>query len=81
MRNVNKIAGVLIVGSLALAGCKKPSADQNSGAPVAMNNDVAANADIEALPADESSATPSDQLESGDDNADVNELGNGDNSQ
>ena len=81
MRNVTRAAGLSIVGALALAGCKKESADQNAGAPVAMNNDVAANADIEALPADESSATPSDQLESGDDNADVNELGNGDNAQ
>jgi hypothetical protein len=81
MRNVNRIAGLLIVSVLALAGCRKESANQNAGEPVAMNNDVAANADIEALPADESSATPSDQLEAGDDNADVNELGNGDNSQ
>ena len=52
------------------------AADQQAQQPVAMNNEVAANADIEALPADESSATPTDQLESGDDNADVNDLGN-----
>ena len=81
MRNVDRVSRFLIVGMLALAGCNKPSAEQNAAGPVAMNNDVAANADIEALPADESSATPSDQLEAGDDNADVNELGNGDNSE
>ena len=80
MRNANRVAVLISLGALAVAGCRK-NVDQNAGAPVAMNNDVAANADIEALPPDESSATPSDQLESGDDNADVNDLGNGDNSE
>jgi hypothetical protein len=64
-----------LAGALALVGCHK-KADQQAQQPVAMNNDIAANADIEALPADESSATPTDQLETGDDNADVNDLGN-----
>ncbi|MGH9548449.1 MAG: hypothetical protein ACRD3W_03700 [Terriglobales bacterium] len=36
-------------------------------------NQVAGNADIETLPADESSTTPSNQLENGFDNPDVNE--------
>ena len=80
MRNVIRAAISLVFGALALAGCRN-SVDQNAGQPVAMNNDVAANAEIEALPPDESSATPSDQLAAGDDNADVNELGNGDNSE
>jgi uncharacterized protein YcfL len=66
--------------TLALAGCHKQSqqaaADQNlsmdSGVP---SNEVLANADIETLPADESSATPSNQLQNGYDNPDVNDLG------
>jgi hypothetical protein len=37
-----------------------------------------ANADIETLPPDESSTTPSNQLQNGFDNPDVNDLGNSD---
>jgi hypothetical protein len=40
------------------------------------SNEVLANAEIEMLPADESSTTPSNQLESGYDNPDVNDLDN-----
>jgi hypothetical protein len=42
--------------------------------PQTTNNTVAGNqiADIETLPADESDSTPTNQLESGDDNPDVN---------
>jgi len=74
MRNVTRYPALLLASALAAACHNK--ADQQAQQPVAMNNEVAANADIEALPADESSATPTDQLESGDDNADVNDLGN-----
>ena len=65
-------------------GChKQPQAqDQNmsldSGVP---SNEVLANADIETLPADESSATPSNQLQNGFDNPDVNDVGNASNSE
>ena len=79
MRNAKMIIAVA-VASLALAACHKQSqqaaADQNlsmdSGVP---SNEVLANADIETLPADESSATPSNQLQNGYDNPDVNDLG------
>jgi hypothetical protein len=73
-------------GAVALAACQKQSqqaaADQNlsmdSGVP---SNEVLANADIETLPADESSATPSNQLESGYDNPDVNDVSDDSNSE
>jgi hypothetical protein len=68
------------VAALALGGCHKqqPQAqDQNiaidQGVP---DNQVAGNADIETLPPDESSATPSNQLQNGSDNPDVNDVGN-----
>jgi hypothetical protein len=37
-----------------------------------------ANADIETLPPDESSTTSNGELNQGDDNPDVNDVGNGD---
>lgn len=66
---------ILLPGAAALAlpACQKqPAQDQN----IVMDNGTMANADIEALPPDESSATPSNQLINGEDNADVNDLGN-----
>lgn len=64
---------------LALAGCNK---QQPANQDIAVDDNVAAgqpppNADIETLPADESSTTPSNQLQNGYDNPDVNNLGNG----
>lgn len=72
--------------ALALGACHKhqqqESQDQNisidEGVP---ENQVAGNADIETLPADESSTTPSNQLQNGFDNPDVNDVGGGANSQ
>jgi hypothetical protein len=52
----------------ALAACKQQS-DQN----IAVDN-IAANADVETLPPDESSGTPSNELMNGSDNADVGDL-------
>ena len=85
MRSAKMIIAAAAAG-LALAACHKQSqqaaADQNlsmdSGVP---SNDVLANADIETLPADESSATPSNQLQSGYDNPDVNDVSNDSNSE
>lgn len=56
----------------AMVACHKQQdqAEQN----IVVDNGVMDNADIEALPPDESSGTPSDQLENGDDNADVSDL-------
>ena len=65
MRAATKM--LLVAGAaLAIAGCKKEQvAQQNEVAA----NEVSPNADIEALPADESSATPSNELVNGDDYA------------
>ena len=54
-----------------LAACKKqePSQDQNV---IIDSGNIPANADIEALPPDESSGTSTDELVNGSDNPDVN---------
>ncbi len=54
---------------VVLAACEKTQSDQN----IAVDN-IAANADVEALPPDESSATPSNELANGADNPDVTDL-------
>lgn len=66
MRNAHKL--ILLIGAAAIGACQKEASDQNI---VITNNMVGA--DIEALPPDESSATPSDELQNGADNADVND--------
>jgi len=66
------------LAALAVGACKKqqPAQDQNismdDGVP---DNQMAGNADIETLPADESSTTPSNQLQNGYDNPEVNDAG------
>jgi hypothetical protein len=82
MRNA-KIILAIAFASLAAAGCHKQqqAQDQNMSidAGVPDNQISAGNADIETLPADESSTTPSNQLQNGSDNPDVNSLpANGD---
>ena len=78
MRNA-KIVVVLGIAAVALGGCHKQQQTQNNiisideGIP---DNQVAAgNLQMETLPADESSTTPSNQLQNGFDNPDVNSLG------
>lgn len=76
MRNAKMIAA-LGMAALALGACQKQQpSDQNisidSGVP---ENQIAGNADIETLPADESSTTPSNELQNGFDNPDVNDTG------
>ena len=67
MRAMSKF--LILSGALAaLAACKEQS-DQN----IAIDN-LAANADVEALPPDESSETSSNELMNGSDNADVGDL-------
>ena len=67
MRAIKRL--VVVSGAVvALAACKEQS-DQN----IAVDN-IAANADVEALPPDESSATPSNELMNGADSADVGDL-------
>ena len=61
---------LLLIGTaLAMAACQQKQSEQN----IAMDN-LAANADIEALPPDESSGTPSNELVNGVDNPEVNDL-------
>jgi hypothetical protein len=67
------------IAVLAVGACNKQQQqpkDQNiaidAGVP---DNGMAGNAQIETLPADESSTTPSNQLQNGYDNPDVNDLG------
>ena len=79
MRNARLIV-VFGTAALVLGACQKAQPkDQNiaidDGVP---NNQVAANADIETLPADESSSTPSNQLQNGYDNPDVDLNGSAD---
>ena len=62
---------VLAGAAVATTACQKQSAEN-----IAIDN-IAANADVETLPADESSTTPSNQLQNGYDSPEVNDLGNG----
>ena len=79
MSNAKTVAA-LGLAALALGGCSKQQ-QQTQNNDIAMDagvpdNQVAAgNADIETLPADESSVTPSNQLQNGFDNPDVNGVG------
>jgi hypothetical protein len=72
-----KIIVTLALAALLLACHKQeqPPANQNiaidEGLPA---NQVGGNADIETLPADESSTTPSNQLANGFDSPDVNDI-------
>ena len=66
----------LIAATLAagLAACHNGAPQQNAAAnQVALDNEQGPPPDVEALPPDESSATPSNQLVNGDDNPDVND--------
>jgi hypothetical protein len=68
---------VLLIGvAAAVPACKKNASEQN----VVISNNIMDNADIEALPPDESSETPTNELTTGDDNADVGDLNTADNS-
>ena len=71
------------LATLALGACSKQQpADQNIAIDATVpDNQVAGNADIETLPADESSAASSGELENGYDNPDVNDAGNSANSE
>ena len=69
MRDASKLMLVLTVAA-GLAACNKPANENN----VVVDNDAATPADIEALPPDESSATPSNELVNGDDNPDVKDV-------
>jgi hypothetical protein len=67
---MRKVTKSLLLGgaAVAIAACQKNQSDQN----IAIDN-IAANADVEALPPSESSETPSNELINGD-NPVVNDL-------
>ena len=69
MRAVTKTMMLLGLAA-AIPACGEDRAEQN----VAIDINNAAPEDIEALPADESSATPSEELATGAQNADANEV-------
>ena len=68
----------MALGAAALTACHKAQPQQNQEIGVDENlvGGLPANAEIETLPPDESSVTPSNQLQNGYDNPDVNDLGN-----
>jgi hypothetical protein len=64
------------------ASQKQKPADQNIAIDATVpDNQGAGNADIETLPADESSTASSGELQNGYDNPDVNDSGNSTNSE
>jgi hypothetical protein len=76
MRNARTIAA-LAVAAVALGACHKQQQAQGQNIAIdegVPDNQMAGNADIETLPADESSTTPSNQLQNGFDNPDVNDV-------
>jgi len=83
MRNAPKALTVAL-GAAAIAAChKQPQETASANQDVSMEDNLSSgqipeNAQIETLPPDESSTTPSNQLQSGDDKPEVNDLGNGD---
>ena len=78
MRNA-RLTVVLGAMALATGACHKgqqaETNDQAMAIDEGMPNQMGTNADIETLPADESSTTPSNQLQNGFDDADVNDAG------
>lgn len=70
MSNAPRDITFALIAGASLAGCGGQASDQN----ISIDNGVDANAEIEAVPADESSATPAGQLGIGVDNADVADL-------
>ena len=78
MRNAPELLIAFIaLGALGACNKQQPAQDQNIAIDQDLQgNQVVGNADIETLPPDESSVTPSNQLENGFDNPDVNDVGN-----
>jgi hypothetical protein len=70
---------VLAIAALAVGSCHKQQQPQDPNIAidegVPDNQVTAGNVQFETLPADESSTTPSNQLQNGFDNPDVNDIG------
>lgn len=63
-----------LMAAAALGACRKADAPADDN--IVITNEIPANADVEALPADESSGTTTNELVTGDDNPDVNAAAN-----
>jgi hypothetical protein len=73
MPNAPKLL-ILLALLPAIAGCHKEQAQQTPDPNiVGIDNDAGTPTDVDTLPPDESSATPSNQLVNGDDSPDVND--------
>ena len=69
----SELKAILLAGVALTAACQKQGQqDQN----IVITNEILANADIEALPPDESSGTSTNELANGEDNPDVNAVTN-----
>lgn len=71
----------MALGAAAVAACHKAQPPVQDNQDMSPESNLAAgeqaqNLDVETLPPDESSVTPSNQLQNGYDNPDVNDLGN-----
>jgi len=83
MPNASRFA-ILLSGVLAVASChKQPQQQPVNGQDISIEDNltksqVPDNTQIETLPADESSVTSSRELANGQDNPDVNGVGNSD---
>ena len=80
MRNAAKLL-TLLIGAATLAACNKAATNEAANQDMSVEGNLAygqlpENADIETLPPDESSVTTSGELNAGEDNPDVNDLGN-----
>ena len=78
MRNAASILALILAAS-AITACGKSQSAENT--EMTIDGNVAAgelppNAEIETLPPDESSVASNGELAKGDDNPDVNDLGN-----
>jgi hypothetical protein len=82
MRARNMIL-LLAIPPLALGACKKNQKpqDENIAIDQPVTNETLANADVEMLPPDESSTDSSNELATGTDNLDVNDVNASGNSQ
>ena len=76
MPNAIRSLPIIVLIAAGLAAC---GGEQNPDQNVVITSNIPEGADVEALPPDESVGTPTDQLENGDDNADVAELNSNDN--
>ena len=79
----NALKALIVLTALAAAACHKQGQPQAGNDSMSLDDNVstsqpADNAQIETLPPDESSTTSSRELQNGQDNPDVNNLGNGD---